>query len=62
MAKGAINSVKEAVVREALPAARAAITVVKRHGGRAVQDWTKEYWKEQKKSKKALRGPGDKSK
>lgn len=61
MAKGAIKTLRETIVREAVPAARAAITVVKRHGGRAVQDWTREYGKERKKISKSLEAPNSKN-
>lgn len=57
MAKGAIRTVKETVVREAVPAAKAAVTVVKRHGSRMFQDWTREYGKERKKATKNLDSP-----
>lgn len=56
MARGALNSIRTVIVREALPAARAAVTVMKRHGGKAAQDWTKEYWKERRKSNKSIEG------
>ena len=61
MARGAIKSVKETIVREAVPAAKAAVTVVKRHGGRMFQDWTKEYGKERKRATKSLPSPGSKN-
>ncbi|WP_119067770.1 hypothetical protein [Rubrobacter indicoceani] len=57
MAKGAIKIVRETVVREAVPAAKAMVTVVKRHGSRMFQDWTKEYGKERKKVTRNIGDP-----
>ncbi|AHY46574.1 Hypothetical Protein RradSPS_1291 [Rubrobacter radiotolerans] len=56
MARGAIKTLRETIVREAVPAARAAVTVIKRHGGRAFQDWTREYGKERRKAARELGG------
>ncbi len=61
MAKGALKAVRAVIIKEALPAARAAVTVLKRHGGKAAQDWTKEYWKERRKSGKSIEGSDRKS-
>lgn len=57
MARGAIRTLRETIVREAVSAAKAAVTVAKRHGSRMFQDWTKEYGKERKKATKSPKAP-----